>query len=277
MKTQEVLSADVLDIIFNNRNKLYGAYELRKNYHKRLRKSIVVTTTCMLVAVGIPIMANFLKKPNTSIAPVQPTMISCTIKTPELPKPIKSNTAKVPAPPPIIAVKHTLPTIVAANLATDDDLMPTKDDLKDAIAANQTHIGEPISDASSSVSDDSEITDNAPNENTLPNDDEIFEAETIEQWPEFPGGMDALLSYLSSHIKYPTNAFEQGIAGRVILGFVVNKSGDIDEIKVLKSVGYGCDEEAIRVVKNMPTWKPGLVNGRKVNVYYNLPITFEIQ
>ncbi|MBC8321518.1 MAG: energy transducer TonB [Bacteroidetes bacterium] len=111
-------------------------------------------------------------------------------------------------------------------------------------------------------------------------DEEIVEAEiftVVEAMPEFPGGMANLMSYLSNNIKYPPLAKESGIQGRVFINFVVEPNGKISNVKVLRGIGGGCDEEAIRVVKSMPSWKPGMQRGKPVRVSYNLPVKFTLQ
>ena len=94
--------------------------------------------------------------------------------------------------------------------------------------------------------------------------------------PEFPGGEEELIRYLAQNIQYPKQALDGNTEGRVLIGFVVNKEGDIDDVKVLRSIGDGCDEEAVRVIHKMPKWKPGKNNGKLVNVFYNLPVTFQL-
>jgi protein TonB len=95
--------------------------------------------------------------------------------------------------------------------------------------------------------------------------------------PDFPGGEDALAAYLGKNIKYPKQANEAGIQGRVVLNFVVNEDGDISDIKVARGIGYGCDQEAMRVVNSMPKWKPGKQNGKAVKVSFSLPIMFQLE
>jgi protein TonB len=95
--------------------------------------------------------------------------------------------------------------------------------------------------------------------------------------PDFPGGEDALNAYLSKNIKYPKQANENGVQGRVVLQFVVNEDGDISDIKVVRGIGSGCDQEAMRVVNSMPKWKPGKQNGKAVKVSFSLPILFELE
>lgn len=106
-------------------------------------------------------------------------------------------------------------------------------------------------------------------------EDKIFAI--VEQMPSFPGGETALFKYLSNNIKYPPIAKDAGIQGTVYVTFVVDKDGKVKDVKVLRSIGGGCDEEAIRVVKNMPAWSPGKQRGKPVKVQYNLPIRFTLK
>ncbi len=97
----------------------------------------------------------------------------------------------------------------------------------------------------------------------------------VERMPEFPGGQVALVKYLSKNIKYPARAKADSISGRVLVSFVVDKSGAVKDPKIVKSLHADCDEEALRVVRSMPQWTPGEKNGEKVDVLFTLPIQFE--
>lgn len=99
----------------------------------------------------------------------------------------------------------------------------------------------------------------------------------VEDKPSFPGGEAALMKFLATHINYPALAKESGIQGRVFISFVVEPSGNIDHVKVLRGIGGGCDEEAIRVVKSMPKWNPGKQRGKPVRVAFTLPINFKLE
>lgn len=110
--------------------------------------------------------------------------------------------------------------------------------------------------------------------------EEVVEEEVftiVEEMPSFPGGEAKLFEYLGKNIKYPQIAKEAGISGVVYVNFVVGSSGNITDVKVLRGIGGGCDEEAVRVVKNMPDWKPGKQRGKPVKVSYNLPIRFSLK
>ncbi len=99
----------------------------------------------------------------------------------------------------------------------------------------------------------------------------------VEEMPEFPGGEKEMMRFLATNIRYPKKALEAGASGRVIIKFIVNKEGEVVEAKVLQGIGFGCDEEALRVVNSMPKWKPGKQRGKAVNVYYTLPVRFELK
>lgn len=99
----------------------------------------------------------------------------------------------------------------------------------------------------------------------------------VERMPEFPGGEQAMFTYLGRELKYPTEALERGIEGAVVIQFVVERDGSIGEVKVLRGIGGGCDEEAVRVVQGMPRWSPGEQGGKKVRTSFTLPIRFQLQ
>lgn len=99
----------------------------------------------------------------------------------------------------------------------------------------------------------------------------------VEQMPEYPGGQQAMFAFISKELKYPEEAIDNGIEGTVVISFVVERDGSIGEAKVLRGLGGGCSEEALRVVKSMPLWKPGMQGGKVVRTSFNLPIRFKLQ
>jgi len=121
----------------------------------------------------------------------------------------------------------------------------------------------------------------SPEEKQIPVEEQVTTASepvftVVEVMPEFPGGMEALMEYLGSNIKYPEQAKKEGIEGKVFVNFVIEKDGSVGETKVLRGIGGGCDEEAVRVVSEMPNWTPGLQRDQAVRVSYNLPINFKL-
>jgi protein TonB len=111
-------------------------------------------------------------------------------------------------------------------------------------------------------------------------EEEVVEAEVftiVEEMPSYPGGDAKMYEYLGKNIKYPQIARESSIQGRVFVNFVVEPDGSVSNVKVLRGIGGGCDEEAMRVVKTMPKWKPGKQRGKAVRVSYTLPVVFKLQ
>ena len=130
-------------------------------------------------------------------------------------------------------------------------------------------ISGPVAQVSGPVATGPVVTEEASDEG------EIFQV--VEQMPEFPGGMQALMAYLSKNIKYPSVAQDNGIQGRVLVSFVVNKDGSIVDPEVIKSVDASLDKEAMRVIKAMPKWNPGKQRGKPVRVKYTVPVLFRLQ
>ena len=119
------------------------------------------------------------------------------------------------------------------------------------------------------------VNTNAMAQNKKKANDKVLEK--AEVMPEFPGGDQALFDFVSKNVVYPEEAKDKEIAGRVLVSFVVEKDGSIGEVKVVQGIGGGCDEEAVRVVKAMPKWKPGKDKGKPVRVSYVMPFTFKLQ
>ena len=107
--------------------------------------------------------------------------------------------------------------------------------------------------------------------------DKNYVYQTVEEMPEFPGGVEAMMDYVAKSVVYPQEAMDNEISGRVLVCFVIEKDGSITEVEVLKGIGGGCDEEAVRVVKAMPKWKPGKQDGQPVRVSFTMPFTFKLQ
>jgi TonB family protein len=115
----------------------------------------------------------------------------------------------------------------------------------------------------------------ANNSDMTPDKNGVYQI--VEEMPKFPGGEDALMDYVSKNVVYPKEAQEKGISGRVFVGFIVEKDGSVSDVKVLRGIGGGCDEEAVRVISGLPKWKPGKQEGKPVRVSYQMPINFKLQ
>jgi protein TonB len=179
---------------------------------------------------------------------------------PPPPEPPKPKVDQVRFPPPVVKpdneVKEKDPPTIKELAVADPGQKDQKGDPNADI-----RIDEPVGN-----SDVKQVVEADPNQ--------IFTS--VEQVPEFPGGLDKFGAYLGKAIRYPAVARENGTQGRVIVTFVVEKDGSLTDIKVTRGIGSGCDEEAVRVLKNSPKWKPGIQNGRPVRVQYSVPISFTL-
>jgi protein TonB len=185
--------------------------------------------------------------------------------------------AQVPVSEKVKQVIFVDPKVVE-NTRPVENLPPTQEQLNTAVIGTSTIEGKNagVGDISSTQKAPSSLGTGIVENETVPkkpNEEIIVFA---SEMPEFPGGHTGLFAYFKSNIRYPAIAREEGIEGTVVLKFTITKNGQITDIKVVKSVAGGCDEEAVRVVKEMPIWKPGKHHGQLVNVSYNLPIKFKL-
>ncbi|MBK6483849.1 MAG: energy transducer TonB [Chitinophagaceae bacterium] len=264
MDAQKILTADLDDLVFEGRNKSYGAYDLRKRYGKHITMALLISIGIYTVAFVAPYLFNLLK-PEPVVEPRKE------IKYTELsePPPIDKNTPPPPPPdlppPPPKTIKFTPPVIKPDEEVKEEDIPPPVEELQQAEIATVTEV-DPNATYDFSANQETQVV-----EEKKP---EIFMY--VEQMPEFPGGQTELIKYLQKNLRYPAAARENGIEGKVVLQFVVDESGKISDLQVVRDIGGGCAEEATRVVKNMPPWKPGKQNGNAVKVYFKLPVTFKL-
>jgi protein TonB len=286
METNKILQSDYLDLIFDNRNKSYGGYELRKHYNRRALKALGITFSVILLGVGTPFVLSQLNAKAPIVASNNaPDVIKITDvllpppppeppHAPKPPEPVKAGT-----PPVAKTIMNTVPDIIANDLVKPTIKPPDVKDLKDAVSGPVTNSGENGKAIATTTNTRKEPYGNGGTNikggsGDIASDKPVTFAEVM---PEFPGGMAALLAFIQKNLHYPAMAREEGIEGKVVISFIVNAFGEIEGAKVMKNIGGGCDKEALRVVNAMPKWKPGKQNGHHVKVYYTLPITFKLQ
>lgn len=254
----DVSNARNLDeIVFRDRNKEYGAYAMRKKYSRYVSRSLLISIAILLLGVLIPF---FIFKQSYSANQEQQVAVDIM----DMNKP-KEEAAPPPPPPPPEATVEQKARFVAPIVSSDTT--ETTDFSQDDL--NQTTTNTQVSTEEIVVEDD----------NTNQVIEEVVEAPiftVVEEQPEFVGGDVARIEYLSSNIKYPPMAKETGIQGTVYVTFVVNENGKVTDVRLLRGIGGGCDEEAIRVISGMPAWKPGKQSGKAVRVQYNLPVKFTL-
>jgi len=248
------------EIVFAGRNQNYGAFELRKNYNIRVTYILGGVVLFSLLLFGAK---KFSDRPDAE--EVEQTMEVVQIDlTP--PPPIEETPPPPPPPPPppmVEMVKFTPPVI--KDDAVEEEPQKLQEDVKETTVGTKDQEGEEIVAP--------------PSDNTGPGEaaPEIFTI--VEEQAEFPGGTTAMYKYIQQNVQYPAMAREAGISGKCFLKFVVNETGEISNVEILKGVPgcSECDREAIRVVKAMPKWKAAKMTGKSVKCFFNLPINFKIQ
>lgn len=262
------------DVVFEGRNQAYGAYQLRQDYQQRLASAggyTIGLCALLMLSWGVwqhfkPVAAPLIKTDGTVefIKPPIPTVIEKP-KVAVLALPRARPAATHPAP--------STPTEVAKNEVSPPRITPpTEPEVVDGPTGPATPASVATSEAGE-VTSPTGGTETGPA--TTPAPSQPFVA--VEKMPEFAGGQEALLRYLRSHLRYPGAALAAGVGGKVFMSFVVGADGAISEVTILKGLGYGLDEEALRVVRQMPAWTPGYQSKHPVPVRFTLPITFSIQ
>lgn len=267
-------SSEWRDIVFEGKNKSYGAYELRKSSSKRHIVAFFVVLVFVGLVAALPAFLEAVKS-SQKLGGVDEAFELSNIANVEEQVPeeniIRQETA--PPPPPLKAtIQFTPPVITEDSKVNDDKEMKSIEEL------NESKVQ--ISIATVEGTNDKNAVDIAElKEHKVIVEDKEPEKPfvSVEQMPQFPGGDVELMKFINSGIKYPTIAAENGIEGRVVIRFVVGKDGSVSDVQVVRSLDPSCDKEAMRVVKTMPKWVPGKQNGRNVPVYYTLPVLFKLQ
>jgi protein TonB len=276
MAKLDLISLEWTDLVFEGRNQDYGAYQLRKGTSKRnIWSIIIVALAAALLFLGLTV--HRMAEPSRTVMNMQAVEVANIKKDKKDVKVEKKDPVKV-EPERIIekvksSVKFTAPVIRKDNLVKEEDEIKL-----DEIEKSTKAIGALTVDGNDELGGEvlrikEEIAPPEPPKHV--EDNKIFEV--VEQNPTFPGGTAALMSWLSQNIKYPVIAAENGVKGRVIVQFVVEKDGSITDVVVVKSVDPSLDREATRVIKNMPHWIPGRQNGSPVRVRFTVPVTFTLQ
>jgi protein TonB len=246
------------DIVFEMRNQEYGAYRLRKKYNRNVMIGMLIG----IIIIGTAIITPYLNAKALENQRKRDQKL-VELKMENLDQP-QENVAPPPPPPPppaevVQQIKYVAPVLV-------DTIKP--EEVKQMMTADQ---------AQNEVKNE-EVTAVAEVQEEVKEEEapvEVFVV--VEEMPTFPGGDAELMKFINSNIQYPEIAKENNIQGRVILRFCVTYKGAVDQVQVLKPVDPALDNEAIRVIKMLPAWKPGKQGGKAVNVWYSVPVTFQLK
>ena len=264
MKAEQVKNQRWEDIVFEFRNKAYGAYENRKSYSKHVLLAWIITIASAGLVLAYPKIAEWIKGQGDKDIPVLKT-----VKYTDLaPPPPIQNTPPPPQvniPPPVKTIIKYLPPKVTDKEIVEEEEMPTIEEVKQNDVGNEN------------IEGTGEVVFEEPVEEVVQEEDEDKIFMVVEQQAEFEGGLQALGKFISKNLRYPASARRMGTEGQVFVSFVIDKEGKISDVQVVKGISADCDKEAIRVVSMMPPWKPGKQNGRAVKSRFVLPIRFKLE
>lgn len=274
MDVNKILTADILDIVFEGRNKEYGAYQLRRTYNKRITYAIVGTVVVCLLFLGGSLIANSSDKKETQIL-VQDMELQDVKQDEKKPEPPPPPPPPKQEPPKVEITKFTPPKIVK-----DEEVKP-EEEIKEVEKLEDTKIGtinqEGIKDEGI-VAPPVEVKGTGVVE--APKQEEDYDKVfTVVQIPaEFPGGLPAWTKYLERNLNRDLPVENGAPPGKytVIVSFIVDKNGGISEVKAENDPGFGTKDEAVRVIKRGPNWKPAVQNGRQVIYRHKQSITFMV-
>jgi periplasmic protein TonB len=264
MKSEMVNSQRWEDIVFENRNKEYGAYLIRKVYSRYVVTAVIVTSLIVIIVLALPTLIKYFGNHEEHSVPVLKTVKYTDLAAPP---PIDKNIPpppKMDIPPPVkTAIKFLPPKITDKEIV--EEKMPTMDEMKKTEVSTETTEGT------------GEVIFDQPVEEVVKETgggDEVFTI--VEQMPEYPGGTEAMMKFIGKNVRYPGQARRMGVEGRVFISFVVDAEGKISDVQAIKGIFPDCDKEAVRVIQMMPSWKPGKQRGRPVKVRFVLPVIFQL-
>jgi protein TonB len=258
------------DIVFENRNKSYGAYDLRKGYGQTVQRAVVMGVAFFLLLVMFPKLYARLTpdpKPDDIAWLVEVRPVDIRMEEKPVP-PVKEEPAPVQK-----AVKSVTPEVLPDSKVITEELPPVLEDLQNAQPSTETVDGAENIDV---IAPPVENIPVAKEEAAGVGKREEKEFVSVEQSPQYTGGNEAMAAFLRKNLKYPRPASQAGIQGKVFVQFTVGSDGKIENATALKGIGFGCDEEAVRVVKMMKDWMPGKQAGVPVRVRFTLPIAFQL-
>ena len=275
MDVNKILNADFLDILFDGRNKEYGAYELRRSYNKRLTVAIsAMILIALLIFLG-SVISKEAEKNKKAKMEVQDVKLEEVKEQPKNEPPPPPPPPKMPEPPKIEIAKFTPPKIVKDEEVKEDEKPPEIDKIEEAKIGTINQEGTK-DDGIVAPPVESKGTGDVVAPKAVEEDyDKVFTK--VENPAEFPGGPDAWRRYLERNLQYPDNAQENGTQGVVRVQFIVDKEGNISEVQALNDPGDGLAEEAVRIIKKGPKWTPAEQNGRKVIYRHIQAITFRLE
>jgi protein TonB len=269
MSKIDLFRKEWLDVVFENKNKAYGAYQLRQKNSSTTTRALLFASAAFILLFITPKIISMIKGALPEDEVVKQVEVAI-----QPPPPVDPKTPPPPPvepPPPKQDQVKFPPPIVKPDIEVRDQEPPQIEDLKKADPGQKTIAGDPDADIVIAAP-----VGEGPKQAAVVEDTKVYDFVSIETPPGFPGGIERFYAYVGKSIKYPPMAAENNIQGKVFLSFVVEKNGELTDIHVDRKLGGGTDEEAVRVLKASPRWTPGIQNGKPVRVKYNIPISFTL-
>ena len=269
----DIFNQQWIDVVFTGRNQAYGAYQLRKNNNRTTTQSMLFGAALFILVMSAPLISRYIKGADSELPTTAPDLQTdvVLISPPALDESVAPPPSVVEPPKPRTdQIKFVPPRVVPASQVVEE--VPTVDDLRTADPGPETIKGDPGAE----VVIDQPVGTSTTTHAAVIEDEQVYTTVSIEQMPDFPGGLSKFYGYISKNYNYPAAAREQGVSGRVIVSFIVEKDGTLTDIKVLRDMGLGTGEEAMRLLKKSPKWRAGVQNGRTVRVQYTLPIMLNL-
>lgn len=274
----DMLSKSWNDLLFEGRNKSYGAYEMRAETGKRNLKAILGLLVLLAAAFILPRMVSAIKQAAASLGNDQAMELQNVQEEPQEEEVVVEHEEQNEAPAETVtemasSIQFTVPEITD-NVAEDKELI-AQQKAQEAKAKMGEFNFQGNDETSTNIKSDQKQL-GAVNSKGGGEGEAAKVFTYVEQMPVFPGGEAALNKFIQQHLKYPAVSLEEGTQGRVLLRFVVNENGSVGDVQILKSLDTYCDREAKRVVQMLPRFTPGRQQGKPVKVWFQLPITFAI-
>jgi protein TonB len=263
------------EIVFEKRNKAYGAFELRKLIDRHKIKGLLIAITfftAIVLASQFNIFSLLGKLKKEKEVNIEMTDVELP---PPPPPPVDAPPPPPPPPPPVRPTIKFVEMIAKKDEEVQEQQITKQEEIKETAVSTETVKGDENAKAIINEPSNGAGTAVKEPEPVAPKEPEIFDRAEVQ--PSYPGGAAAMMKYLANNIRYPSLARENNLEGKVVVKFTVDKDGSIKDPVVLKDgVGGGCADEAIRVIKTMPKWTPGLQRGNPVKVYFTLPVSFKL-
>ena len=275
MTNSQLATASLDDIVFDGRNHHYGAYELRALYQRHVTRALVIATAVFALILAFPLVAQLLREAPSAIPtrPVTTDLINVDTRVDQPIIPPPPTAAKPPTTPPQLpTIKNLVPVVAKDEQVTPEDKIPEQKELETTQSGVVTRAGDPNAVAA------------IPNDFPIDKDNGVVPDVSkpyifVEQMPELPGGggQQAIVAAIQKAVRYPSLALRNQVEGRVYVSFTVDPKGEVTDVKIVKGLGSGIDEETIRAIKTLPRFIPGKQNGREVSVSFTVPVTYKIQ